>query len=69
MKFVLQYNRQLGVRPTDNIEAGQLVLKAFSGWSPPDGLTIREHAVRVDGRGGVLVCEADDARIVYSFVT
>lgn len=69
MKYVLEYTRQLGTKPTDNIEAGLAVLQAFGGWSAPDGLTISEFTVRADGRGGIVVCTPDDLAPVYLFVT
>ncbi len=69
MKYALEYTRQLGIRPTDNIEAGQSVLKAFLGWTAPDTLQISEFIVRLDGRGGVIICTSEDPAVVYSFVT
>ena len=68
VKYVLEYSRQLGTKPNDNIDAGLAVLQAFHGWTAPDGLTVSEFAVRADGRGGVVVCTADDLAPVYLFV-
>lgn len=60
MKFIVQWTTRLGSEPEDNVESSESLLKAFGAWTPPDEWTISEFINRVDGRGGLLICETDD---------
>lgn len=68
MKFIVQWNSRFGDDPEDNIEAGESLLQAFAGWSPPESVTISEFVSRVDGRGGLLVAETDDLAAIDRMV-
>ena len=68
MKFVVQWHTRASGSPADYLSAGESVLKAFSGWSPPDSFEITEFVTRVDGRGGMLVIETDDLAAVDQLV-
>ena len=60
MKFVVQWTVRPGSDPKDNVESSESLLKAFGSWTPPSEWTISEFINRVDGRGGLLICETDD---------
>ena len=60
VKFIVQWSNRPGPEPDDNIEASEGLLKAFASWAPPESLSITEFVARVDGRGGLLICETDD---------
>jgi len=60
MKFIVQWTTRTGSDPEDNVEASESLLKAFGTWAPPSEWTISEFVARVDGRGGMLICETDD---------
>ena len=68
MKFIVQWHSRSGGDVEDNIESGESVLKAFGNWSPPEALSISEFVARVDGRGGLLICESDDLAAVDMLV-
>ena len=57
MKFVVQWTTRPGGDPGDNVQSNESLLKAFGTWSPPTEWTISEFLARVDGRGGMLICE------------
>jgi hypothetical protein len=60
MKFIVQWTQRFGSDPKDNVKRSESLLKAFGTWAPPDEWTISEFVARVDGRGGLLICETDD---------
>ena len=60
MKFVVQWTVRPGSDPKGNIESSDSLLQAFGSWTPPPEWTISEFLNRVDGRGGLLICETDD---------
>jgi hypothetical protein len=60
MKFIVQWTTRPGSEPDDNVESSESLIKAFGSWAPPAEWTISEFVTRVDGRGGMLICETDD---------
>ncbi len=68
MKFIIAWHSRPTSSPEDYVEAGQSVLKAFSGWSPPESISISEFVVRVDGQGGQLIVETDDLAAIDRLV-
>lgn len=60
MKFIVQWSSRSGSDPAQNVRSGESVLKAFSGWAPPDSISISEFVARVDGRGGSIIVTTDD---------
>ena len=60
MKFIVQWTVRPGSDPADNVKSSESLLKAFGSWTPPAEWTISEFINRVDGRGGLLICETDD---------
>ena len=60
MKFIVQWTQRYGSAPVDNVDSAESLIKAFGTWDPPKEWTISEFIARVDGRGGMLICETDD---------
>ena len=60
MKFIVQWTARPGSNPKDNVESSESLLEAFGSWTPPAEWTISEFVTRVDGKGGLLICETDD---------
>ena len=60
VKFIVQWTARQGSDPKVNVESGKSLVEAFSSWTPPAEWTISEFIARVDGRGGLLICETDD---------
>jgi hypothetical protein len=60
MKFIVQWTTRPGSEAKDNLKSSESLLKAFGSWTPPPEWTISEFINRVDGRGGLLICETDD---------
>jgi hypothetical protein len=60
MKFVVAWTARPGSDPRANVESSDSLLRAFGSWTPPAEWTISEFLTRVDGKGGLLICETDD---------
>ena len=60
MKFVVAWTARPGGDPQANLDSTDTLLKAFGSWTPPPEWTISEFLTRVDGKGGLLICETDD---------
>lgn len=60
MKFVVGWSTRPGNDPRANIESSDSLLQAFGKWAPPAEWNISEFVARVDGKGGMLICETDD---------
>jgi Protein of unknown function (DUF3303) len=60
MKFVVEWTARPGSDPQANLESSDSLLKAFASWTPPAEWTLSEFLTRVDGKGGLLICETDD---------
>jgi hypothetical protein len=60
MKFVVERTTRPGSDPKDNLKSADSLLQAFGTWTPPAEWTISEFVTRVDGKGGLLICETDD---------
>jgi hypothetical protein len=64
MKFIVQWTQRYGSEPDDNIESSESLLKAFGTWEAPAEWTISEFVARVDGRGGMLICQTNDLQSI-----
>ena len=64
MKFVVSWTARPGSDPQANLVSSDSLLKAFGNWSPPAEWTISEFVARVDGKGGLLICQTDDLRSI-----
>ncbi len=60
MKFVVAWTARPGSDPSSNLASTDSLLQAFGSWTPPEEWTISEFLARVDGKGGLLICETDD---------
>lgn len=60
MKFVVEWTAWPGSDPSENLQGSDSLLQAFGSWTPPAEWTISEFVSRVDGKGGLLICETDD---------
>jgi len=69
MKFIVQWTSRRGSEPDDNVESSESLIKAFGTWSPPEEWTISEFVARVDGRGGMVICETNDLASIDRTVT
>jgi Protein of unknown function (DUF3303) len=69
MKYMIEYDiRREGLTHDQLKENQDSLLKAFGKWSPETGLTIDAFLSNLNYGGYVLV-QADDPRVVYSFVS
>jgi uncharacterized protein DUF3303 len=60
MKFVVEWTARPGSDPKENVKGTDSLLQAFGSWTAPAEWTISEFVTRVDGKGGLLICETDD---------
>ena len=69
MKYVIEYEiRTAGLTHDQNLANQDALLKAFGKWEPEDGLTVHAFVANMNNGGYVLV-EADDPKVVSSFVS
>ena len=69
MKYVVEYEiRTAGLTHDQNIVNQDALLKAFGKWEPEEGLTVHAFVANMNNGGYVLV-EADDPKVVSSFVS
>ncbi len=70
MKFMIEYQiRNSGLTAEQNIANDQALLTAFGKWKPEEGLKVHAFLGNVSGSGGYVFVEADDPKIVQSFVS
>lgn len=69
MKYMVEYSiRTAGLSHDQNLANQEALLATFAKWQPEDGLTV--HAFVGDlNNGGYALVEADDPKVVYSFVS
>ena len=62
MKFVTIWTaKDRGGSSAEAIAESKKVLEALGRWSSPEGETVIEQVVRVDGKGGFAISESNDA--------
>ena len=64
MLFQVNYTTRAGGSAKDNEESAKRALALFSKWSPPTGMEIKSFYARADGKGGSLVLEANDVKVL-----
>ncbi len=70
MKFMIEYLvRSAGLTSEQSMNDGQTLVTAFSKWKPEDGLKVHAFVGKVSGMAGYVLVEADDAKVVQSFVS
>jgi hypothetical protein len=68
MKYMIEYTiRDTGLTYEQNFVNRDALLKAFATWKPDAGLNVHAFVSDLSNNGYVLV-EADDAKVVASFV-
>jgi len=68
MKYMIEYTiRNTGLSDEQNFANHDGLLKAFSKWKPETGLNVQAFVADLSNGGYVLV-EADDPKVVASFV-
>ena len=71
MKYMLEYTvRTAGLSFDQNFAGSQSLLTAFSKWKPDEekGLTIHAFVANLAGRGGYVLVEANDPKVITAFV-
>jgi hypothetical protein len=69
MKYMLEYTIRATGSFDENFAGSQSLLTAFSKWKPEDGLTIHAFISNLAGRGGYVLAEADDPKVITAFVS
>ena len=64
MLFQVNYTTRESGSARENEESGRRALALFSKWSPPAGMEIKSFLARADGRGGSIVLETDDVKVL-----
>ncbi|MDH3731296.1 MAG: DUF3303 domain-containing protein, partial [Acidimicrobiia bacterium] len=69
MKYMIEYKvRTEGLSHDQNFANQEALLNAFGKWEPEEGLTVHAFVGNLKNGGYVLV-EADDPKIVFTFVS
>jgi Protein of unknown function (DUF3303) len=66
---MLEYTIRATGSIDENFAGSQSLLTAFGKWTPEDGLTIHAFVSNLAGRGGYVLAEADDPKVITSFVS
>jgi hypothetical protein len=61
MLFLVSWKPRTGL----DAQAGERGFEIFTRWKPPQGLDIKAMYFRADHDGGICVCEASSAEIVF----
>ncbi len=70
MKYMIAYTlRSTGLTYDQNLTGVETLLTAFSKWKPEEGLSIQAFVEKVSGDGGYVLVEANDPKVVSSFVS
>ena len=72
MKYMLEYTvRTAGLSFDQNFAGSQSRLTAISKWKAEDekGLTIQAFVANLAGRGGYVLVEANDPKVITTFVS
>jgi hypothetical protein len=64
MLFQVNYRVRAGGSATENEASARRAQALFAKWSPPTGFEVKSFYARVDGAGGSLVVETDDAKLL-----
>ncbi len=70
MKYMSVYSLRQNSTSFEQYKNGsEALVKAFGKWKPDDGLKILAFVSKVDGRGGYILMETDDPKLVASFAS
>lgn len=62
--FQINYATRANGTAAENQESARRTLALFSKWSPPAGMEVKSFYARADGRGGSLIVETDDVKVL-----
>ena len=70
MKYMIEYTvRTAGLSHKENFANQEALLNAFGKWQPEDRMTVHAFVSRVNSDSGYVLVEADDPKVVASFVS
>jgi hypothetical protein len=70
VKYMIEYTiRNTGLTHELNFAYTQALITAFSKWKPEEGLNVHAFVSNLQGRGGYVLVEASDPKVVTSFVS
>jgi hypothetical protein len=64
MLFQINYTVLAGGSAKQNEESARRAQALFAKWTPPAGMEIKSFHARADGRGGTVVVEANDVKVL-----
>ena len=64
MLFQVNYTARSGGSAKENEESARRTQALFAKWTPPPGMDIKSFYARADGRGGTVVVETDDVKVL-----
>jgi hypothetical protein len=64
MLFQINYTVLAGGSAKQNEESGRRAQAVFAKWTPPAGMEVKSFHARADGRGGTVVVETDDVKVL-----
>ncbi|MFT7650608.1 MAG: hypothetical protein ACI8Y4_005382 [Candidatus Poriferisodalaceae bacterium] len=69
MKYMVEYGiRTAGQSHDQNLANQEALLTTFGKWAPEEGLTVHAFVGNMNN-GGYVLLEADDVKVVFSFVS
>ena len=70
MKYMIEYTiRTTGLTYDQNLTGTEALITAFGKWKPEEGLSVQAFVSNVSGTGGYVLVEANDPKVVTSFVS
>lgn len=70
MKYMIEYTVRLGgLTHEQNFDKLEALQTAFGKWKPEEGLKVHAFVGTLDGGDGYVLVEADDPKVISSFVT
>jgi hypothetical protein len=67
MKMMVEWTTRPAHSYTDDIANREALLRTFSKWAPPEGLTIHAFVVKLEAQAGYILVECDDPKLMASF--
>jgi hypothetical protein len=62
--FQVNYTTRASGSAKENEETARRGQAVFAKWSPPAGMDVKSFYARADGRGGTVVLETDDVKVL-----
>jgi hypothetical protein len=70
VKYMIAYTvRSAGLTYDQNLTGAEALITAFGKWKPEEGLAVQAFVSKISGNGGYALVEANDPKIVASFVS